>query len=125
MKLKKVLCVALACIMVAGSLCIGASAAEARATGKFNLDVKANSSIQANTGFLLDVGDSVTIRATYTPKLADLEFGLIAPNGKFYSLAAADGIIHQIIDVDERGTYYLAFRNNSPYTVNVSGNVDY
>ena len=56
----------------------------ARATGRFTIDVPANTLRQANTSFPLDPGEIVTIKASYSPFSANVDFGLIAPNGRFY-----------------------------------------
>ena len=94
MRLKKLFCPLLALVLVVS--CLGASAnakevssggenmSVARATERFTIDVPANTLRQANTSFPLDPGEIVTIKASYSPFSANVDFGLIAPNGRFY-----------------------------------------
>lgn len=135
MKMKKIFCLMLALASVV--LCFGTSAVaakvapyddnfmEARATGRFNMEVPANSSVKANSSFPLEVGEVVTIKATYSPFAASVDFGLIAPDGLFYGLNTTTGSFDKAIKVSQRGHYYLAVRNNSSETINVSGYVNY
>ncbi len=95
------------------------------ASGKFSMDVPANKLVKANSSFPLEAGEVVTIKASYSPFSASVDFGLIAPDGYFYSLNANDGIFDEAIEVDQRGYYTLAVRNNSSQTISVSGYVNY
>lgn len=97
----------------------------ARATGRFTMDVPAHTSKQASSSFPLEVGEVVTIKASYSPFSANVDFGLIAPNGRFYYVTVTDGSIDQAIEITERGYYTFAVRNNSSYSINVSGYVNY
>ena len=56
---------------------------------------------------------------------ASVDFGLLAPDGYFYYERVTSGDINKAIQVDERGTYILAVRNNSSDTVSVVGFVHY
>ena len=96
-----------------------------RASGGFNMEVDGNSAVKASSSFPLEVGEIVTIKATYSPFSASVEFGLIAPDGLFYGLNANDGSFDEAIEVNQRGSYTLAVRNNSAETVWVSGVVNY
>lgn len=96
-----------------------------RASGRFNMEVDGNSAVKASSSFPLEVGEIVTIKATYSPFSASVEFGLIAPDGLFYGLNANDGSFDEAIEVNQRGSYTLAVRNNSAETVWVSGVVNY
>ena len=89
------------------------------------MDVPANKLVKANSSFPLEAGEVVTIKASYSPFSASVDFGLIAPDGYFYSLNANDGIFDEAIEVDQRGYYTLAVRNNSSQTISVSGYVNY
>ena len=80
---------------------------------------------QANTTFPLDPGEVVTIKASYSPFSANVDFGLIAPNGRFYYVTVTDGSVDQSIEITQRGEYTFAVRNNSSYQINVSGYVNY
>lgn len=74
--------------------CLGASASAAemypnedasfavmRASGRFSVEVPANTAVKAGSTFPLEVGEVVTIKATYSPFSASVDFGLIAPDG--------------------------------------------
>ena len=97
----------------------------ARATGRFSMDVSANTIRKASSSFPLEVGEVVTIKASYSPFSANVDFGLIAPNGRFYYITITNGSIDRAIEVTERGNYTFAVRNNSSFEVNVSGYVNY
>lgn len=135
MDLKKGLCLLLACLTIFG--CFSAPAAaigieeqtidisERRATGHFDFDIPANTIMRASNSFPMEYGETVTIRATYSPASASMDFGLIDSDGTFYSVRAEDGSINHTIRIDLRGTYTFAIRNNSSYEVAVSGFVNY
>lgn len=96
-----------------------------RATGNFNMDVSGNTTTYAASSFPLEAGESVTIKATYSPYYAKVSFGLVAPDGKFYGLDGEDGSFNETIVVDQRGEYILAIRNRSSVEISVSGYVTY
>ena len=73
----------------------------------------------------MDYGETITITASYAPASASMDFGLIDSDGVFYSVPGSNGSINQTIRIDLRGTYTFAVRNNSNYTVSVSGFVNY
>ena len=95
------------------------------ARGKFDIEIPGNSAVKARTSFPLEVGEVVTIKATYSPFSASVDFGLIAPDGLFYGLNAEDGSFDNAIEVTQRGHYYLAVRNKSSEVIHVSGHVNY
>ena len=103
----------------------GTPFAVTRATGKFDMEVPGNTSVKASSSFPLEIGEVVTIKATYSPFSASVDFGLIAPDGLFYGLNANDGSFDKAIKVSQRGNYTLAIRNNSSQTISVSGFVNY
>ena len=76
-------------------------------------------------GFSLAAGEVVTIKATYTPFNASVDFGLIAPDGLFYGLSGSNGSFDEGIQVNQNGVYRLAIRNRSSVAVDVSGYVNY
>ncbi|WP_298729787.1 hypothetical protein [uncultured Subdoligranulum sp.] len=96
-----------------------------RATGHFDMEVSGNSTVKANTEFPLEIGETVAINAVYSPQTASVDFGLLAPDGLFYALNTTDGSFDEVIEVDQRGNYTLVVRNNSDYSINVSGYVNY
>lgn len=95
------------------------------ATGSFDTDVPANTTVKAKRSFPLEVGEVVTIKATYSPFSASVDFGLIAPDNLFYGLNTKNGSFDEEIEVTQRGNYVLAVRNNSSQTIHVSGHVNY
>ena len=134
MKMKKFLCMVL--MLVTFVSCFGVSAAaqipsneadflSIRATGKFDIEVPGNSAVKAGNSFPLEVGEVVTIKATYSPFSASVDFGVIAPDGLFYGLNTTTGSFDKGIRVNQRGHYYLAVRNNSSVDISVSGYVNY
>lgn len=48
-----------------------------RATGHFDIDVPAKTLRKAGTSFSMEYGETVTIKASYTPFSANVDFGLI------------------------------------------------
>lgn len=135
MRLKRFFCLLLACIVSVSCFSTNAGAVESvdlevildvvRASGRFNMDIPAETLLTANTSFPLEAGETVTIKAVYSPFSASVDFGLIAPDGYFYYLNVDDGSFEKTIEIDERGSYTLAVRNNSSKTINVSGYVNY
>ncbi len=96
-----------------------------RATGSLNSDIPANTLAVSDIKFSLEVGETVTINCSYSPASANMDFGVIAPDGYFYSLNVKGGSINQSIRVSQSGSYAVAVRNNSSYTVSVVGFVTY
>lgn len=154
MRIKKFLALFLACAIAMGALSLTASAdtgysddilrmedmkcemidvskAEVleersmRATGSINSDIPANTLGVSDIKFSLEVGETVTINCSYSPAFANMDFGVIAPDGYFYFLSVKGGSINRSIAVSQRGGYSLAIRNNSSHTVSVAGFVNY
>lgn len=98
---------------------------EGRAINKFNWNVQPGTTSKASTAFSLENGETVEINCTFSPQKADVDFGLIAPNGLFYHAAGNDGTFKLTIQVQETGEYHLAIRNNSDEIVQVMGFVYY
>lgn len=135
MQIKRFLCVLFACAVSVGYLQVNAGAIQLseqevnmaieRASGRFNMDVYAHEIVAADISFPLEAKETVTINASYSPLSASVDFGLIAPDGLFYSVNVTDGSINKTIRVKERGFYTLAVRNNSDFDISVSGFVIY
>lgn len=135
MRLKRFICMMLVCAIAVSYLCMNAGATEnlthennvfsMRASGKFDMEVPGNAAVKASTSFPLEVGETVTIKASYSPFSANVDFGLIAPDGLFYSVNVTGGSVDQEIEVNQRGYYTLAVQNNSDDTISVSGYVNY
>ena len=96
-----------------------------RASGSFNMTVPAKSILRADKSFPLESGETVTIKATYSPFSASVDFGLVDDNGKFHYLTVSNGTFDKTIKVDTRGNYVFAVRNNSGRSISVSGYVNY
>ncbi len=139
--MRKVLCKLMICAVVIVCLGMNAGALYAcedvvlerfelaenisRATGAFETEVAGNTTVSAGSSFLMDVGETVTIDATYSPRSASVDFGLIAPDGLFYPVRGQNGSINKTIEIVERGNYTFAIRNNSSVEISVSGYVKY
>ena len=98
---------------------------ETRATGTLDFKVSPGGTKSAGTACSLEAGETVTINCSYSPSSASVDFGLIAPDGYFYYERTTSGNINTTIQVDERGSYTLAVRNNSSSTISVVGFVNY
>ena len=135
MRMKRFFCMVLACIAVVGCLSMNAGAVEVmeqeisvgitRSTRRFSMDIPGETLLTDETDFSLEIGETIMISATYTPRSASVDFGFIAPDGLFYSVSGKNGSVDQTIQVSQRGDYTLAIRNNSSNTVSVSGFVNY
>lgn len=97
-----------------------------RASGSFDMKISSGSIVASKDNqFPLETGEIVTIDAIYSPKTASVDFGVIAPDGYFYYIQVKNGSINKAIEVDERGYYTLAIRNNSSHEITVKGFVYY
>lgn len=132
MKGRKMLALALACICALSSIYVPASAAQLpvasdviiMATERFSTSIPANKTVYVGDCFSLAAGEVVTIWATYSPA-ANIDFGLVAPDGLLYSLSGKNGMFNKPIEVSQSGLYQLAIRNGSSISVSVSGHVNY
>lgn len=131
---KKVVCLLMTLILSCMFCCASVSAAEvdvqenlivARATGSFNMSLSGHTLKKASTSFPLESGEVVTIKASYSPFSANMDFGLIGPDGAFHYVSVSSGTISQKIKISTAGNYTFAVRNNSSQTVKVSGFVNY
>lgn len=140
MRMLRMTCMVLAFVLLLGSISIPAHAAEieiatpktfsmdfanTRATGSFDMTVPAKTKVLANSSFPLAAGETVTIKASYAPFSASVDFGLVAPSGVFYYFNVTGGSIDKTMQVSENGNYILQVRNNSSGEVDVSGYVNY
>ena len=96
-----------------------------RATGNLDWTIKANGTVVADTSFTMSAGETVRIRANYSPENASLDFGLVDSNEKFHYINVTTGSIDKTIEIPENGDYTLAIRNNSSKSVKVTGDVRY
>ena len=102
-----------------------AAAAVSRATNKVDMTVPADSIVRTETPLSMEAGEVVTISCTYSPRMADVDFGLITPQKTFRYISGEDGLCRQTIQISQTGNYYFAVRNNSSGPVEVLGYVYY
>ena len=96
-----------------------------RATASFDWEISSGKVKKDGTGFSLETDETVSINATFSPKNADIDFGLISPDGDFYALSGSNGNFNRTIRVNKGGYYYFAVRNNSDKSVKATGFVYY
>lgn len=134
MKIRKIMCALLTIAVMASCLPTLVCAADVnpqktfaltRATGHFSMEIPGNTTVKAATSFPLVAGETVAINAVYTPQSASVDFGLLAPDNLFHPVNTTDGSFDETIRVNEKGDYTLVIRNNSSYTISVSGYVTY
>lgn len=102
-----------------------AAAAVSRATNKEDMTVPADSIVRTETPLSMEAGELVTISCTYSPRMADVDFGLITPQKTFRYISGEDGLCRQTIQISQTGNYYFAVRNNSSGPVEILGYVYY
>lgn len=140
MNTKRLLSLWIAVILTVTSLCIPALAIVqsdavapsmtgvqkiARASGKIEDDIPANTIVEVGDSFFMVPNETITYDCTYTPSNASVDFGFFAPDGYFYSINCTTGSFNRTIRVSQRGSYTLAIRNNSDVAVTVTGTVNY
>lgn len=139
MRPRKVLSMVLVCLLFAGIVTparatevetftlqpVSASAVTPCSTNFFTVTVPAKSSATTNTAVSLSAGETVTIKASYAPTSAKVDFGLVAPSGTYYYFTAAGGSIDKTMEVSENGSYTLKIRNNASTSVKVTGSIEY
>lgn len=140
MQKEKMICIVLTFVLIIGALPVPANAAEiaesaqsnflmtlrdTRATGSFSMSIAAKTKSLAATSFSLAAGETVTIKASYIPFDASVDFGLVDSDGVFHYFNITDGSIDKTILIEETGKYTLQVRNNSNGEVKVSGFVNY
>lgn len=135
MRMKKFFCMVLAWAAVIGCLSVSVEAVETaeqemivgitRSTRQFSIDIPGDTLLTDEMDFSMEIGETITISATYTPRSANVDFGFIAPDGLFYSVSGENGKIDVTIKVSQRGNYTLAVENNSSNAVSVLGYVNF
>ena len=73
----------------------------------------------------MENGELVTINCTFSPRTADVDFGLITPDNTFIYVEGKNGNCNQTIRINETGKYYFAVYNNSGVKIEVLGYVYY
>lgn len=140
MRLKKTICMVLACMLIAGTISVPVNAAGvtytdpekgtmqlaiSRASGSFSMSIPAKSKVLANSSFPMEAGETVRINASYSPLDANMDFGLVDSDGVFHYFNTTNGSIDKTIQIEKSGSYTLQVRNNSSTEVKVSGFVNY
>lgn len=103
----------------------GLQAGVDRASGKFSMTISPGKLRRADSSFPLEAGEIVTINASFSPRTASVDFGLIDENDVFHYINVTNGSINEQIQVKTRGEYTLAIRNHSENELDVSGYVNY
>ena len=112
-------------VFIALSVSVSAFAVTQRATNRVNITAMPNKTATIGTSLSMEADETVTINCTYSPRTADVDFGLITPRGTFVFVEGEDGRCNQTIQVSQTGDYYFAVRNNSSNDVEVLGYVYY
>ena len=107
------------------SATISVAAISPRATNGVEATIQPNTIVKIETPLSMEAGELVTISCTYSPRMADVDFGLITPQKTFQYLPGEDGLCRQTIQISQTGNYYFAVRNNSSGPVEVLGYVYY
>lgn len=108
-------------VFIALSVSVSAFAVTQRATNRVNITAMPNKTATIGTSLSMEADETVTINCTYSPRTADVDFGLITPRGTFVFVEGEDGNCNQTIQVSQTGDYYFAVRNNSSNDVEVLG----
>ena len=122
--MKKVFTLALSILLIF-SVTISAAATATRATNRVNTDIQPDSIVRVGTPLSMEADELITINCTYSPRTADVDFGLITPRNTFIFVEGEDGDCNQTIQVSQTGNYYFAVRNNTSRAVEVLGYVYY
>ena len=69
---------------------------QTRATESLSCTISAGKTAKASTAFPMESGETVTINCAYSPSSATVDFGLIAPDNKFYYLSGENGSINKL-----------------------------
>lgn len=130
MKRRQTLCALLACLMLL-SCTAKVSAVQVRSdmvapctTAQLNQTISANSFVLSGS-FLMEKGEKVTFKVTYSPTSASVDCGVVDEDGNFRYLTSSSGSINGSITIKASGSYQLMVRNNSSSSVTISGTVNY
>lgn len=139
MWLKK-FCIILVCVWTIGSMAVPVSATEAElvnftlrdtggvlpyATGSFSVTVPAETEAKADSSFPMAAGETIKIKATYSPFYASVDFILVTPDKTRHCFSITDGSIEKAVQISESGNYTLVVRNNSNSEIVVTGRIEY
>lgn len=140
MQKKRIACMVMVCVLLIGTIAVPASAEETTpaareillshslnplATDSFSMSIPAKSKALDNSSFPMKNGETITIKASYSPYTAKVDVGYVAPDGKFYCVPVTDGSIDLTMQVNQSGNYTIQIRNNSNVEIHVTGTVNY
>lgn len=135
MKLKKCFSLVLALVIAVSSCGATSFAAEGqdnaetvsaieRASGWFNTDISAGKYKTIGTGISMAAGDVINFNASYGPRSASVDFGLLDSNNVFTYINVTNGSIDAGVAAPANGTFTPAIRNNSSDSIHVSGIIE-
>lgn len=135
MKIKKCLGVMLALSLAIGSLGISTTAAEPqnneetvlaieRVSGHFSETVSAGKTKKLGSAISLQVNETVNFNASYSPRSASMDFGVVDSNNVFTYINVTNGSVDGGVTVTTSGQYTPAIRNNSSDSVYVTGIIE-
>ena len=107
------------------SLTVSATALSPKATNRVDVTVRPNTITRIGTGLSLETDELVTINCTYSPRSADVDFGLVSADNEFGYFSGNDGSCRETIRINKTGIYYFAIRNNPKVAVEITGYVYY
>lgn len=135
--MKRLICLALVCILVMGNavVCQGAeltsqagyneNVAMPRERASFEFAIQANSARILSDTLMLAAGDTVQIRMTCSNDNAKLTVGLVDSNGTLYAQDTEGSVIVVVIEITKQDDYRLYIKNRMGTAVTVSGIVRY
>lgn len=131
-RIKRFMCLAMAVSMILGCFVLNVVAAETnpkdvarRASGSFKVTVEPGVIATGNTKLPLDAGETVTVKAAYTPYPTSVDVGVIDEDGIFHYETVENGSIDITFLISERGNYVFGIRNNGDSDIEVSGYIKY
>lgn len=140
MRIRRTVCMALVCVLMFGMSYTPANAEAIIsnvperftthqivpfATNSFSMTISAKTKALADTSFSMMSGETVTIKASYAPFDASVDFGLVDSDGVFHYFNITNGSIDKTMRISKSGKYTLQIKNNSDSEVKVSGFVNY
>lgn len=95
------------------------------ATGRLEHKLPANLITPISQPISFEKGETIAYNCTYTPKSASVDFGYVDSDSVFHYWNCTNGSISKTMNINNRGEYKIAIRNNASYAVTVTGTVRY
>ncbi len=131
-RIKRIMCLVMAIGMIFGCFTVNVVASETslkeaalRASGSFKITIEPSVIAKGNTKLPLEKGETVTVKAAYTPYPTSVDVGLIDEEGIFHYTTVENGSIDVTFSISERGNYIFGIRNNGDSDIEVSGYIKY